>query len=111
MVVYRYIPVFNRSSADAPGRGALPIQLKKVGTVGVKPTLDVVNLSPFEWHVTFTGPEPAVFSLAPNETRTITLMPGTYSITGDTAAAGVMGFSGSYTFPTDVTGTLTISIR
>lgn len=100
------------ASASSTGASSLPIQLHPTGTVGLNPKLTIVNDSALNWQVALAGPSNYTISITSYGSQTITLTPGTYYISGRTDGAHVIPFApASYTFPEDVAGTLTITVR
>jgi hypothetical protein len=91
---------------------SLPIQLHHSSTVGASPVLTITNASDFSWRISFDGAQTLAVSLMPHSSQTVTLVPGKYFISGSTPAQNVIAFApGNYTFPQDVTGTFTITVR
>jgi hypothetical protein len=103
------------TSASGPAgvNSSLPIQLSRSSNpVGANPSLTITNASDFPWQISFSGAQTLSVSLAPRSSQTVTLAPGNYFISGSTSAPNVIAFApGSYTFPQDVTGTFTITVR
>jgi hypothetical protein len=92
-------------------QSGVPIELRATGTVGQNPVLTVKNSSAYNWRVSFNGPSNYAVSVAPGGSQTITLVPGTYSISGQTDAHVIPFSPASYNFPQDVEGTLTITVN
>jgi hypothetical protein len=111
------VPVPQIADDPTPSSSAvnssLPIQLSRSNNpVGANPILTITNSSEYPWQISFSGVQTLAVSLMPRSSRTVTFVPGSYFISGSTSAQNVIAFApGYYTFPQDVTGTFTITVR
>ena len=107
-------PILEEPAPSPPGaNSSLPIQLSRSSNpVGANPVLTITNASDFPWQISFSGAQTLAVSLMPHSSQTVTFAPGGYFISGSTSAQNVLAFApGNYTFPQDVTGTFTITVR